>query len=138
MKINSEQEMLNFGEDFARQLPHSAVIELIGDVGAGKTTFTRGLARGLNVAENVTSPSFMISKQYAFRRPDGNAGTLVHYDFYRLPDPGIMQDDLAELIKEPNTIIVVEWANSVADILPERRYKIEILYNDDGSREVKL
>lgn len=107
------------------------VIELVGDVGAGKTTFVRGLAKALGVKEPVTSPSFTISKSYAL--PDGK--TLVHYDFYRLNDPGLMQEDLKEKLKE-NNIIVIEWGNSIEKILPAERTIISFSKNDDGSREV--
>ena len=133
MNIKSEQEMLNFGKKFAKQITPPAVIELIGDVGTGKTTFTRGLAQGLNIKEPVTSPSFTISKSYAL--PDG--GHLIHYDFYRLPDPGLMLEDLQENLKNPHNIIVIEWGESVADILPEDHIKINLNYQDDG-REIIL
>lgn len=158
MKITSEQEMLNFGKDFANRFlkrvtvaegnPHGAcdmgensdrqdplsIIELIGDVGAGKTTFVRGLAKGLDIEENITSPSFTISKTYAL--PNGK--TLTHYDFYRLNDPGIMQEDLAESFQNPNNITIIEWADSVENLLPKNRTRISIKYNDDNSREVTI
>ena len=133
MKINSEQEMLNFGHDFAEKIKFPTVIELVGDVGAGKTTFTRGLAEGLGVTDPVTSPSFTISKSYAL--PQG--GHLIHYDFYRLPDTGLMSDDLQENLKNPNNIIVIEWGESVTNILPENHIKITIKYTDNG-REITL
>lgn len=135
MKITSEQEMLNFGRDFASKLSVPIVIELLGDVGTGKTTFTRGLAEGLGIKEKVTSPSFTISKSYAFKK-DGKEYTLVHYDFYRLNDPGLMTEDLEENLNNPNTVIVVEWANTVENFLPNNRKIIELSLNDDGSREV--
>lgn len=134
MIINSEQEMLDFGADFAKSL-NNQVIELLGDVGAGKTTFTRGLAQGLGIKEPITSPSFTISKSYAL--PNSN-GHFIHYDFYRLPDPGLMLDDLQENLNNPENVIIVEWGESVTNILPENRTKIEIKYNDDNSREVIL
>ena len=137
MKINSEQEMLAFGEVFGEKLladNNSAVIELIGDVGAGKTTFVRGLAKGLGVKEPVTSPSFTISKSYAF----GKNQTLTHYDFYRLADPGLMQDNLKESLSDPNNITIIEWGESVSNILPKNHTIINIIYNDDNSREVIL
>ena len=132
MKINSEQEMFEFGKNFAKNAHR--VIELVGDVGAGKTTFVRGLAEGLGIKEPVTSPSFTISKTYAC--PDGK--TLTHYDFYRLGDPGIMKEDLEESINSQNNITVVEWGESVSDILPKNHTIINIVYNDDNSREVIL
>lgn len=135
--IASESEMLALGHDFAAKIlatEHpSVVFELIGDVGAGKTTFTRGLAEGLGVDEPVTSPSFTISKRYAF--PEGQ---LIHYDFYRLDDSGIMRDELAEALAEPNSIIIVEWGSDVADLLPADKIRLEIALCEDGSRTVKI
>lgn len=155
MKIKSEQEMLDFGTKLAQrmgpaalsspvlaelragvplQARHPSVIELIGDVGAGKTTFVRGLAKGLGVEEPVTSPSFTISKSYAC--PDGR--NLVHYDFYRLPEPGLMAEDLQESLSDQKNIVVIEWSDSVKELLPEKHTIITIKYNDDGSRELEV
>lgn len=133
MKIHSESEMIEFGKNFAKSIKAPKVIELIGDVGAGKTTFVRGLAEGLGVKEQITSPSFTISKEYAF---DG--GILVHYDFYRLQNPGIMVGDLEENINMNDAIVIVEWADSVENILPADRVTINIKYCDDGTREIEL
>lgn len=133
MKITSESEMLEFGKNYAKNLQAPKVIELIGDVGAGKTTFVRGLAEGLGINEPVTSPSFTISKEYAFP-----GGILVHYDFYRLQDPGLMVGDLEESMMDPTAIVVVEWADSVENILPNDRDTIRIEYLEDGGREIEL
>lgn len=134
MKINSEQEMLLYGEKFAKKIKFPMVIELIGDVGAGKTTFVRGLAKGLGITEPVTSPSFTISKSYAL--PDNKR--LIHYDFYRLQDPGLMTDDLSESINDENTITIIEWSDTVSNLLPKDRTIIKIEYVDDGSRNLSL
>ena len=129
MKINSEQEMMKFAANFVDK----NLIELVGDVGVGKTTFVRGLAEALGIKEPVTSPSFTISKSYAV--PDGR--TLVHYDFYRLDDPGIMSEDLMESLNNKNNIVIIEWSDLIQDILPENHTVIKIKYNDDGSRELE-
>ena len=92
MIIKDADAMQSFGEQFAKTLQVPTVIELLGDVGAGKTTFVQGLAKGLGVQETVTSPSFTISKEY-----QGNNCRLIHYDFYRLNDPGLMMSDLLNL-----------------------------------------
>ena len=134
--IRDEAGMLALGEKIAKDLAHDdalKVIELVGDVGAGKTTFTRGLAKGLGIKEAVTSPSFTISKTYAL----ADGGNLVHYDFYRLSDPGLMVDDLEENLNNPQNIVVIEWGESISSILPKKHLKIEILYNEDGTRSVK-
>ncbi len=137
MNFASEQEMLEFGKKIGRELESPAVIELIGDVGAGKTTLARGIAEGLGVTEPVTSPSFTIVKRYSFLNKNNQERYLAHYDFYRLPDPGIMSEDLSESISDENTITLVEWANTVSDILPSARMIINITLNEDGSRTVE-
>jgi len=131
MLIHSETEMLDYGKKFGAGLKAPLVLELLGDVGAGKTTFVRGLAKGLGVAEEVTSPSFTISKEY-----QGKSARLVHYDFYRLADPGIMAEDLAESISDPNTITVIEWGNTIQDVLPPEHKIIEIKYINETTREL--
>lgn len=134
MKIHSEQEMLKFGESFAKSIKRPAVIELVGDVGAGKTTFVRGLAKGLKIKDEITSPSFTISKSY----PLPEQGALIHYDFYRLSDPGIMTEDLKENLADNNNIVIIEWGETVSNLLPKNHQTITIKYNDDNSREVIL
>ena len=131
MLIHSEAEMLDYGKKLGASLEAPAVLELLGDVGAGKTTLTRGIAEGLGIAEAITSPSFTISKEY-----QGEKYRLVHYDFYRLADPGIMSEDLDEAISDSNTITIVEWGESIRDILPENRKRIEIKYIDENTREI--
>jgi tRNA threonylcarbamoyladenosine biosynthesis protein TsaE len=133
MLIHSEAEMIKAGSDFAKTLTAPAVLELIGDEGAGKTKFTRGFAQGLGVKEGVTSPSFTLSKEYA-----GNEYRLVHYDFYRLADPGIMAENLADTMTDPDTITVVEWGQSIKDVLPEDRHIIEIKYINEDTREITI
>ncbi len=123
--------MLDFGQKYGETHQAPLVLELIGDVGAGKTTFVRGLAQGIGVKEAVTSPSFTISKVY-----QGQNATLVHYDFYRLTDPGIMEEDLAESINDPQAITIVEWGESIQNVLPQDRKIIEIKYIDENTREL--
>ena len=107
------------------------VYGLLGVNGAGKTTLTRGIADGLGVQEPVSSPSFTISKEY-----QGKKYRLVHYDFYRLNDPGIMSEDLLDSISDDKTIIIVEWGESIRDVLPENRLKITIKNLDENTREI--
>lgn len=131
--VKSDLEMRALGQEIARSLKGGEVIELIGDVGAGKTTFTKGLASGLGVAETVSSPSFTISRVY-----EGENFDLSHYDFYRLNDAGILSLEIADALENPRNITVVEWAESVAEILPENRLKIEISKTEEDFRKVKI
>lgn len=130
--ITSESEMIKFGEEFAKSLTFPACIQLIGDVGVGKTTFMRGLARGLGVIEPITSPSFTISRVYAF-----GDGTLVHYDFYRLDEPGLMLDDLRDSLSLDGSVVAIEWAGDAEGILPDDHIRLTISLNDDGTRTIE-
>ena len=131
MNVKSEQEMIEYGRELAHRIKKPAVIELVGDVGVGKTTFTRGLAEGFGINESITSPSFTISKEYAL--PGG--GRFIHYDFYRLSEPGLMMEDLEEKLREPENVIVIEWGESIKDLLPKEHIKVEIKNTEEG-REV--
>ena len=134
IEVTSEAEMKALAEKIGAQLDGGAVFELVGDIGAGKTTFTKGLAVGLGVDEDVQSPSFTISRTY-----DARGGLqLVHYDFYRLDDPGIMQNEVAELVHDSSTVTVIEWADVVEGVLPEDRIRIRIQATDETRRIVEI
>lgn len=126
--------MLAFGELIGAQLGGGVVIELIGDIGAGKTTLTKGIAKGMGVDEDVQSPSFTISRLYEAR--DGLR--LAHYDFYRLHDPGILAAELSEAMSDPQTIVVVEWADVVEQVLPDDRVTIRISSPTETSRQLDI
>lgn len=126
--------MQAFGENVGRAVHGGDVIELIGDVGAGKTTFVRGLARGMGVDETVQSPSFTISRVYD-ETPAGLR--LAHYDFYRLSDAGIMADELQETTNDPSVVTVIEWADIVAGALPDDRLTLTIASPTETSRDVR-
>ena len=139
LTIENEAAVIDFAENLMREILQSqdalpCVIELVGDVGAGKTTFTKGLARSLEITEEITSPTFTISKVYE----NSHGQKLVHYDFYRLENPGIMVEDLFENLQDPRTVTVIEWADTVSEILPANHLRLEILINDDGSRTLNL
>ena len=130
--INSTADMMDFGAKLGAELQGGEVIELIGDVGAGKTTFTKGLAKGLAITETVQSPSFTISRIY-----DGRL-ELVHYDFYRLNDAGVMALELADNLNDAEKVVVIEWAETVADILPKERIRIKISSPSETDRVLEI
>lgn len=109
-------------------------IELVGDLGAGKTTLVRGLGQGLGVDEDVQSPSFTISRSY--QTPSGIE--LIHYDFYRLRDPGVMAADLREATDRPDAIVVIEWADIVHALLPKDHITIGIRLISESERQLTL
>lgn len=121
------------GESIGTRLKGGEVIELVSDLGGGKTTFVRGLARGLGSGDRVSSPTFTISQEY-------KAGdkVLVHFDFYRLEEPGLMADELAESISDPGTVVVVEWGDIVANVLPADRMTITIQATNADTRKLTV
>jgi tRNA threonylcarbamoyladenosine biosynthesis protein TsaE len=133
--VMGADELVRLGEKIGKTLKGGEVFELIGDVGTGKTTFTKGLARGLGVTAEIASPSFTIERSYAGR--DGII--LNHYDFYRLEDPGIMKNSIAESVGDPGSVTVVEWGENTRDVLPRARRTVRISYLAEGDgREVEL
>ena len=132
--ITSEKDMQDYARNFARQLKGGEIIELIGDVGAGKTTFVKGLAKGLGVKETVQSPSFTIFAKY-----NASGGrSLHHYDFYRLDEPGLVAHDLAESLEDKAAITVVEWAQTISHILPGDHITIHISTTNETVRELNI
>lgn len=134
IEVTSEAATKELGEKIGAQLKGGEVFQLVGDVGAGKTTLVKGLAKGLGVDEEVQSPSFTISRVYEGR----DALQLVHYDFYRLTDAGIMANEVEEMVHDPSTITVVEWADIVEGVLPEGHYTISITSPSESTRAIEL
>lgn len=118
-------------EKIGQALKGGEVIELASDLGGGKTTFVRGLARGAGSKDKVASPTFTISKEY--RAPHF---AIHHFDFYRLSDAGIVADELAEVVGDNQAVVVVEWAEVVKHVLPEKRLDITIEQTPTGSRRL--
>lgn len=132
--VTSTEAMQEFGEQLGSALKGGEVIELIGDIGAGKTTLTKGIGKALQVDDDVQSPTFTLSRVY--ESPSGI--TLAHYDFYRLPDPGVLRMELAEMTTGKHNVTVIEWADVVADVLPSDRLQITIRATADDARILKL
>lgn len=133
-EVKTADEMVAVGRSMGEFLRGGEMIELVGDVGAGKTTFVKGLALGLGIDEDVQSPSFTISRVY-----DARGGLqLAHYDFYRLHDPGIMADELREMIDDAHTIVVVEWADIASGVLPTDRLTIHFSPLSETTRHIEL
>jgi tRNA threonylcarbamoyladenosine biosynthesis protein TsaE len=121
------------GEQLGRNLHGGEVIELVSDLGGGKTTFTRGLVRGTGSTDRVGSPTFTLSREYTAPR-----FTVAHFDFYRLGEAGIMGDELDEIIHDPAYVTVVEWGDIVHDVLPKNRLTVQLTQTGDDQRRVSI
>ena len=112
-----------------KKLKGGEIIELVSDLGGGKTTFVRGIVAGMGSSEHVNSPSFTLSNEYT-------AGDLTvhHYDFYRLHEPGILRDELQDVMQDPNAVVIIEWADIVADVIEGKQLRIDIEVTGEYSR----
>lgn len=126
-------ETESIGEEMGRRLSGGEVIELSGDVGAGKTTFVRGLARGIGSPDRVSSPTFTIYKTY-----ESEGITLYHYDFYRVEDVEVAAHEMADIAAQPKTSVVVEWSDAVKDVLPANRIKVRIRPTGEDTRIIEI
>lgn len=133
-EVVSEEDMKQFGARLGALLVGGENIELVGDVGAGKTTLTKGIARGMGVDEDVQSPSYTISRVY----DTSTHIQLAHYDFYRLNDAGIMADELSETLHDPVTVTIIEWANIVQEVLPDDYLTISLTSPTETTRLIEL
>ncbi len=125
----SEKQTFEFAKKFARTLKGGEVIGLVGDLGAGKTVFAKGLAAGLGIKQNITSPTFVLMKVYEVKSLKFKVKNLCHIDAYRIKSPqDITAIGAEEYFNRSDAITVIEWADNIKKILPKKtRYiKIEI------------
>ena len=123
---HSEQETEQLGEQVARRLPRGTVIAYTGELGMGKTAFTRGLARGLGCRGRVTSPTFTIVNEYEGPIP------LFHFDLYRLEDADALFDIGWEDYLARGGVCAVEWSERAEDALPEDTLFVTIRRHPDN------
>lgn len=126
--------------DFLANLDEPAVVCLYGPVGAGKTTFTQGLARALNLDAGVVSPTFGLVREYAAKK--GRQGALktlrlmAHMDLYRVEEAEVANLGLDEYLGDESVLCVVEWPEALAAYLPEKRWEIRFEHVDDKTRSI--
>lgn len=133
IQTHSEQETEAAGEALAKTLPEGAVVALYGDLGAGKTAFVRGMARGLGLTDRVSSPTFTIVNEYL-----GGERPLFHFDMYRLSGPeelfGVGWDDYLTR----GGVIAVEWSENVEAAFEGTELRVRLTRLGDETREIEI
>ncbi|HOK03879.1 MAG TPA: tRNA (adenosine(37)-N6)-threonylcarbamoyltransferase complex ATPase subunit type 1 TsaE [Victivallales bacterium] len=136
----SAQETINFAANFASKLSSGIIIALDGDLGSGKTTFTKGLAKGLGIKEHITSPTFTIIQEYPFKN-NRMRGIFYHIDLYRINSPEDAYSlGIDEILNNPDGIKVIEWPDKLGyENFPQNYIKISFQSTmEDDIREISI
>jgi tRNA threonylcarbamoyladenosine biosynthesis protein TsaE len=132
---HSERETMNLAAELAKKIKSPAIICLYGDLGAGKTTFTKGFAAGLGMEkERIKSPT------YTYLREEKNKKYhLFHFDFYRLEAPDdFFAQELHEIMGRKNVFILIEWPEKVESSLPVKRTNIVLKWKNENTRLIEI
>lgn len=131
----SERETESIGAEIARALPRGSVVLLDGDLGAGKTVFSRGFARALGIDEPVSSPTYTIVQEYDL--PE--RGRLYHLDLYRISGvEAALAFGVDEFLNDPSSYALVEWPERITGILPGNAVRITLKHTGESSREITV
>jgi len=123
----SEKETQDIGFELAKGLKGGETIALSGNLGSGKTIFSKGLARGLGVRKIIASPTFVLMKVYKIEGHQMEIENFVHVDAYRLKTANDLKEiGLFDWLNKKNTIVAIEWAEKVKKILPKTAIEIKI------------
>ena len=131
---NNAQQTQDFACEFSKTLIGGETILLNGDLGAGKTHFVKGIAKGLGIDDVITSPTFALHNQYS-----GGRLVLNHFDFYRIMDPEEAEIlGLNEFFGEKDSVSCIEWSQNIAELLPRYCIVVTIDKLDENSRQITI
>ena len=130
---NSEEETEEIASKIAKKITAGCIIGLRGNLGAGKTVFARGFARGLGIDEIISSPTFTLIKEYS----TGNNQWLYHLDLYRITDTNsALVFGIDEYLNDSNAIVLIEWPERIHEILPPDTIFIDIERTGKNKRKI--
>lgn len=130
----SSEKTKEFASSVAERFKNQGgVIALMGDLGSGKTTFTQGFAKALQIEDKIMSPTFTLIRQHHL--PDNR--TLYHLDLYRLEKINIHELGLADILSQPNDIVLIEWAEKLGSDLPKNAVIINFKHLGENVREIE-
>lgn len=135
----SQEETRRFGQELAASLSGGSVVALSGDLGAGKTTLTQGLLAALGVPGPYTSPTFVLMKRYDVS-PEKHPGIrrIYHADAYRIGTQEMLAIGWEEWIEDAEGIVIIEWPERIADIVPETAVSVSLEWLDESRRKITV
>lgn len=150
MTTKSAEETKRFAEELASKITFPAVICLYGDLGSGKTTFTKGFAKALGCMEkDIKSPTYTFVRSYTLRKSSTDSKSenqgfspivmLHHFDFYRIHEPDeLLIHDIEEIFHQKNAVVIIEWPERISDFLPTKRWNIQFEIKDENTRSLSI
>jgi len=136
---SSAKQTSNLAKKFAKKLRGGEIIGLIGELGTGKTVFVKGLATGLGIKKNITSPTFVLMKIYQIQNPKSKIQNLVHIDAYRIKsEQDIVSIGAEEYFNQSNTVTAIEWADKIGKILPLNATMITLKNKGKNTRQITI
>jgi tRNA threonylcarbamoyladenosine biosynthesis protein TsaE len=134
MISKSIEETIESGAKLAKKLKRGDVVALIGNLGAGKTVFTKGIAKGLGVknVRYVNSPTFVIIKEYKGKLP------LYHFDIYRMDGAGVIDSENFEEYFYGDGVTVIEWADKIRKLLPPKYVEVKLSVAGENRRKIEI
>ena len=129
--LKGTEKTEDFGKEFAESLEKGSIIALMGPLGAGKTTLSKAIAKGLGVTETITSPTFTIVQEYESGRLP-----LYHFDVYRVHDEEELFEMGFEEYLHKGGVCLIEWADLIEDMLPSKTIRIYIDYGENENERV--
>lgn len=130
---SSPSETEQLGEEFAKSIKNGVVVAMFGGLGAGKTAFVRGMAKGFGITERVTSPTFAIVNEYS-----GEKFRLCHFDMYRLSSAEELYEIGWQDYLTPDTVCAVEWSENILPAIPKGSLKVSITSLDENKRKIEI
>lgn len=133
---HSADETIGLGERFAKRVGGGEVLCLYGELGAGKTTFIQGFAKGIGIRKRILSPTFIIVRRYSII---DSPLTFYHIDLYRIKQPEeTIELGLKDWLHNPNFIVAIEWPERLGKLLPDKTIDIHFKYVNENKREISM
>lgn len=137
----SSGQTRQLGREFVKNLAPGDTVCLYGELGSGKTTFVQGMARGLGITTRLISPTFVLMRRHKMKVKGKTrfGGVFSHIDLYRLESGKEIQGlGLEEILNDKGSIVVVEWAEKLGELLPNKRWDVRFDYINDSSRRIMV
>lgn len=137
----SRDETMFLAKSLLQEISGREIICLYGELGSGKTTLAQGIGEALGITKPLTSPTFLIIKTYTIdnKRKFPNINKLYHVDLYRMQtEHDIVETGLREMLADPSGIVVIEWAERMGSLLPEKRVDVKFEYVGEDKRKISI